>query len=156
MLLKWFRIVCGWFDALHQYYLVISIVGKMQITYCLCKWKNFIDMDILQTVWVSRMHNSCYGFILKTLNFYLLIYKRLAKEGFLTVFFLKTTCQILRLVPAHSSVEACCNMLTHFINKILSFDNSFLIHTLTTMKRNNLELEDDCASVRVRSHTAGC
>lgn len=120
------------------------------------KGKNFIDMDILQTVWVSRMHNSCYGFILKTLNFYLLIYKRLAKEGFLTVFFLKTTCQILRLVPAHSSVEACCNMLTHFINKILSFDNSFLIHTLTTMKRNNLELEDDCASVRVRSHTAGC
>lgn len=120
------------------------------------KGKNFIDMDILQTVWVSRMHNSCYGFILKTLNFYLLIYKRLAKEGFLTVFFLKTTCQILRLVPAHSSVEACCNMLTHFINKILSFDNSFLIHTLTTMKRNNLELEDDCASVRVRSHTADC
>lgn len=121
-----------------------------------CKGKNFIDMDILQTVWVSLMYNSCYDFILKTLNFYLLIYKRLAKEGFLTVFFLKTTCQILRLVPAHSSVEACCNMLTHFINKILSFDNSFLIHTLTTMKRNNLELEDDCASVRVRSHTAGC
>lgn len=120
-----------------------------------CKGKNFIDMDILQTVWVFRMYNSCYDFILKTLNFYLLIYKRLAKEGFLTGFF-KTSCQILRLVPAHSSVEACCNMLTHFINKILSFDNSFLIHTLTTMKRNNLELEDDCASVRVRSHTAGC
>lgn len=51
-----------------------------------CKGKNFIDMDILQTVWVSRMYNSCYDFILKTLNFYLLIYKRLAKEGFLTVF----------------------------------------------------------------------
>lgn len=46
-------------------------------------------MDILQTVWVSRMYNSCYGFILKTLNFYLLIYKRLAKEGFLTGFFKK-------------------------------------------------------------------
>lgn len=46
-------------------------------------------MDILQTVWVSRMHNSCYDFILKTLNFYLLIYKRYAKEGFLTGFFLK-------------------------------------------------------------------
>lgn len=46
-------------------------------------------MDILQTVRVSRMYNSCYDFILKTLNFYLLIYKRLAKEGFLTGFFLK-------------------------------------------------------------------
>lgn len=129
ILLKWFRIVCGWFDALHQYYLVISIVGKMQITYCSCKGKNFIDMDILQTVWASRMYNSCYDFILKTLNFYLLIYKRLAKEGFLTGFF-KTSCQILRLVPAHSSVEACCNMLTHFINKIffLSTTVSSFIH----------------------------
>lgn len=156
ILLKWFRIVCGWFDALHQYYLVISIVGKMQITYCSCKGKNFIDMDILQTVWVSRMYNSCYGFILKTLNFYLLIYKRLAKEGFLTVFF-KDDLSNLTLGPrALVSRSLLQHMLTHFINKILSFDNSFLIHTLTTMKRNNLELEDDCASVRVRSHTAGC
>lgn len=147
------RLIWGFASILscHQY--CRQDANNLLLMYC--KGKNFIDMDILQTVWVSRMYNSCYGFILKTLNFYLLIYKRLAKEGLLTGFF-KTSCQILRLVPAHSSVEACCNMLTHFINKILSFDNSFLIHTLTTMKRNNLELEDDCASVRVRSHTAGC
>lgn len=61
------------------------------------KGKNFIDMDILQTVWVSRMYNSCYDFILKTLNFYLLIYKRLAKEGFLTGFFFLKRRPVLNL-----------------------------------------------------------